>query len=218
MRLYHYLETKWALDNIRRRRLKLSRIDDMNDPYEFACVRSSHQPSQAALDETKRDRCETRGVLCFSRSRNNILMWGHYGDRHKGICLGFDVPDEITRPVTYVGNVTLVGDLESLSDGEKTRIVDLLAGAKYRGWCYEQEVRLHAAREELDEETGIYFGDFGESLRLKEVIAGARFHMSRKPIDEALTGYSEEVKVFKARRSEDKFEIVVDEGGFPPGA
>jgi hypothetical protein len=32
MRLYHYFEIKWALDDIRRHRLKSSKIDEMNDP------------------------------------------------------------------------------------------------------------------------------------------------------------------------------------------
>lgn len=48
MRVYHYLEAKWALDNIRRRQLKLSKIDDMNDPYEWRCVRSRDERSQWA--------------------------------------------------------------------------------------------------------------------------------------------------------------------------
>jgi len=179
VRLYHYLETRWALDNIRRRRLKISKIDDMNDPFEFESVHSDHNPSQAALAKTKRDISETRGLLCFSRSWNNILMWSHYGDRHKGICLGFDVPDEKMRPVTYVDNVVTTGDLESPSNEKRVRVVDLLLGAKYQGWYYEEEVRIHAERRERDEETGLYFADFNETLKLKEVIAGARFHMSR---------------------------------------
>ena len=28
-------------------------------------------------------------------------MWGHYGERHTGICLGFDVPDEMLADVIY---------------------------------------------------------------------------------------------------------------------
>ncbi len=28
-------------------------------------------------------------VCCFSQEKNNILMWSHYANRHKGICLCF---------------------------------------------------------------------------------------------------------------------------------
>jgi hypothetical protein len=97
MRLYHYLEAKWALDDIRRRRLKLSKIDDMNDPFEWKCVRSDHGRSQWALEHTRLESFESYGVSCFSESWNSILMWSHYADRHKGICLGFDVPEERTH-------------------------------------------------------------------------------------------------------------------------
>jgi hypothetical protein len=65
VRLYHYLESKYALDDIRRRRIKFSNIDGVNDPYEWACVFSRHEPSQRALDETRRVQVERRGVLCF---------------------------------------------------------------------------------------------------------------------------------------------------------
>lgn len=214
MRVYHYLEVKWALEDIRRRRLKLSKTDDMNDPYEWRCVRSTHGPSQSVLEKTERDIAEVHGALCFSRSWNNILMWSHYGDRHKGICLGFDVPKKWTNEVRYVGNVQLVGNLRAISRKRKVRLVNRLNWAKYEGWCYEQEVRVKGSRAEVDEETRQYFVNFSERLKLKEVIAGARFPWSKKPIEDALEGYSEDVKIVKARPSSTRFEIIVDERGF----
>jgi len=69
----------------------------------------------------------------------------------------------------------------------------------------------------MDEETGKYFVNFGEHLKLREVIAGARFPMSKRPIEDALKGYSEDVKIVKAGRSAKGFEITVDEKGFDGG-
>jgi len=214
MRVYHYLEAKWALDDIRRRRLKLSKTDDMNDPYEWKCVRSSNKPSQEALERTEKDIAERHGALCFSRSWNNILMWSHYADRHQGVCLGFDIPKKRTKDVKYVGNVQQVGNLQTMSTRRKVQIVNRLNFAKYEGWCYEQEVRVKGSREEKDEETGHYFVNFNEHLKLKEVIAGARFPMSKGPIEDALKGYSEDVKIVNVRPATSKFEVVVDERGF----
>jgi hypothetical protein len=215
MRVYHYLETKWALDDIRRRRLKLSKIDDMNDPYEWECVCSDHEPSQFALDHNRKQTVEEYGVLCFSLSWNDILMWSHYGERHRGICLGFDVPDEQPKEVTYRGEPLVVGNLADAPTVEQLNmVVDLNGYAKYDGWSYEKEVRIHGTRAEMDEETGKYFVKFGEQLKLKEVIAGARFPLSRRPIEEALRGYSEDVKIVKAARSARKFEIILDRRGF----
>jgi hypothetical protein len=180
MRLYHYLETRCALDDIRRRRLKLSTIEDMNDPYEGFSVCSDHEVTQAALEKTQWEFVNKYIALCFSLSPNNILMWSNYGEKHKGICLGFEVFDELTRPVEYIHDVQTVGNMiverrEDFSVEEGTKIVDLQCGAKYDGWCYKQEVRIHLGRNEKDEETGQCFREFSEHLVLKEVIAGVRF-------------------------------------------
>jgi hypothetical protein len=29
-------------------------------------------------------------MLCFSKLRDNILLWSYYGDSHRGIVVGFD--------------------------------------------------------------------------------------------------------------------------------
>lgn len=192
MRLYHYLETRWALDDIRRGRLKLSTIDHMNDPYEGFSVCSDHDVTQAALERTQWEFVNKYVALCFSLSPKNILMWSHYGDKHKGICLGFDVLDELTRPVEYIHDVQIVGNMiverrEDFSIDEGIKIADRLCGAKYDGWCYEQELRVHFGRNEKDDDRGQYFRKFSEHLVLKEVIAGVKFpSSSKKLIQDAL--------------------------------
>jgi hypothetical protein len=49
---------------------------------------------------------ESFGVLCLSERPDDILLWSHYGDSHRGVCLEFDVaahPDVFARlhPVAY---------------------------------------------------------------------------------------------------------------------
>jgi hypothetical protein len=212
MRLYHYLESKWALDDIRRRRIKLSQIDDTNDPFELKCVFSRHNLTQTAIEQTGSGLAESFSAVCFSHDWDSILMWSHYGDRHKGICLGFDVLEEITRPIDYVRQPILVENLIVEEGGDfpikdATNAVNSLLGTKYEGWFYEKEIRVHTERAEIDEETGQYFADFSERVRLAEVIAGARFPLSKKPIVDALEDYSD-VEIYKARAAADKFEIV----------
>lgn len=38
----------------------------------------------------KEDYEEKIGVCCFSLDPKSILMWSHYSDNHKGVCLKFD--------------------------------------------------------------------------------------------------------------------------------
>jgi hypothetical protein len=213
MRVYHYDKVCWALENIKNRRLKLSRIDDMNDSYEWNCVRADDQLQQQALDNNKEWVVETFGVLCFSRSWNNILMWSHYGDRHSGICLGFDVPDNLTRQIKYIGNIWTRRGSKHISKIEQKRIIDDLSYAKFGGWSYEEEVRVHGTRDQVGED-GKRFMPFSKNLKLKEVIAGAKFSESKTLIEQALKGHSGKVKILKAARSIERFEIIVDEHGF----
>lgn len=65
MRLYHYLQAHWALDDIRRRRLKLSKLSDVNDSYEFACVYSADNDSQWDLERTREQIAELHGMQSF---------------------------------------------------------------------------------------------------------------------------------------------------------
>jgi hypothetical protein len=213
MRVYHYLEAHWALDDLRRRRLKISDIHETNDPYEFACVRSEDKRSQRTLDAFARDWVKDYRVHCFSRSWNNILMWSHYGQKHKGICLGFDVPEGCVRDITYVDQVMLIGTLHKAVANENGEILERLIWAKYCAWSYEQEVRLIGRGVNMSQESGMFFVSFGQDLQLKEVIAGSRFSMGRTVIDEALDGYAG-VAVTKAKCSDTGFEVVTDCRGF----
>jgi hypothetical protein len=45
-------------------------------------------------------------LLCFSADWSHPLIWAHYSDKHRGLCLGFEIPSEVakakTRSVTYI--------------------------------------------------------------------------------------------------------------------
>lgn len=40
---------------------------------------------------------EQFGISCFTTKHDNFLMWSHYGDNHRGVCLEFDFSKEIER-------------------------------------------------------------------------------------------------------------------------
>ncbi len=107
-----------------------------------------------------------RGVACFSEVVDNILMWAHYADGHRGFCLEFDTNDEAfskAHPVLYsdlLPTLNLVSVLVKNSDDNLMDIVTTKASL----WAYEKEWRLF--HKEGDKEyglsvnvlTGIYFG------------------------------------------------------------
>ena len=44
---------------------------------------------------------DNTGILSLSSSENNVLMWSHYADEHKGFCIEFEV-DTFTSSISKV--------------------------------------------------------------------------------------------------------------------
>lgn len=86
------------------------------------------------------------GVLSLSERWNSILMWSHYGDFHKGYCIGFE--EEIMRTsgffgkggrVTYTNNLPKI---DPIDDGGKIMTSFYQTHFKAKEWEYEEEYRL----------------------------------------------------------------------------
>lgn len=115
------------------------------------------------LKDVDRD-LKTYGIWSYSRELINPLMWAHYAQGHKGLCLTYELPEEFwnheldvvvgVSAVDYEANpVTdwFVKEArefrENASEGFKRFGVDLiirLLTAKDECWKYEQENRLVA--------------------------------------------------------------------------
>jgi hypothetical protein len=88
------------------------------------------------------------GICCFSKSEDNLLLWSHYGDSHKGICLKFDLSeDKIFEDPTKEENSTI-----SLVEYDKidknlnhksiNKVLTNIVFLKSVHWKYEEEIRL----------------------------------------------------------------------------
>jgi len=210
MRLYHYLQASYALEDIRNRRLKLATLHDLNDPFEWMGVVVAEEEYQKKVHDWHAEILfEHYGMACFSRLRDSILMWSHYGDRHRGICLGFDVHGDMPYEVTYTD------DVAALQRGGYSKTEEFFRrsiATKYRGWSYEQEWRVFEHRSAYSDGS-FSFMPFDENLNLKEVIAGDRCNTSRQEIKEALAEYPQEIDILKADRSPSAFEMIIGELG-----
>jgi len=84
---------------------------------------------------------------------------------------------------------------------------------KFRGWEYEDEIRLLAR---LDGKPGEHsYFHFGNNLALREVIVGVRSSVSKTENAEQLRSYSTAIRIRKARLSRDTFQVVEDPNGVP---
>lgn len=117
-----------------------------------------------------------RGVCCFASTFNNPLLWSHYADHHRGICVGYSVkrhPQPHLHRVVYGGSrvirtstivrAVLKNDQEAKGDLDR----DVLL-RKAGGWKYEREMRLFGQRGLRD--SPLLLSDVTFGLRCPEVL------------------------------------------------
>jgi Protein of unknown function (DUF2971) len=147
-------------------------------------------------------------MLCFSLSWHNPLLWSHYGEKHRGVALGFDLDEQTVREVHYVKQRLIV------KKGSVLELADSLLHTKYIEWQYEEEVRVFANLHDKDPNTGLHFADFGDRLVLCEIILGPLCYITRNDLEDALGKYEGPVKYTKARLAFRSFQVVADQRGF----
>jgi Protein of unknown function (DUF2971) len=211
--LYHFTTAKYALDDLRNRRLKIAQFDDLNDPFELKSVNLCNPLHARAFDGNqhfegyKAEVARHFGVLCFSEDKSDVLQWSHYADRHKGICLGFDVSGGQEK----FGRVTYVIDRLPFPEKLDVDFSWKLLTTKSKDWGYEKEWRVFLELKDSvwNEDAGrmLYFADFGPELVLQEIIFGAASKTPVSDVLQAMGGYPETVRVSRMRLSCDRFEL-----------
>jgi hypothetical protein len=209
MRVYHFLSAANAIDDLRRRHAKLSEIDKLNDPFELWCSAQGNRRIRATLHSWKRDMCQRYGILCFCKRWHNPVLWSHYAESHRGVCLGFEVEGRSLMPVTYVRKRTAL----PLPPTQET--MKQLLFTKYRDWSYEEELRCWFRLEDRDASNGLYFYNFDQEVQLCEVIAGPLCDTPKASFDAALEGYEHPVRIIKTRVAFTTFQIIENRQGFP---
>ena len=209
MRVFHFLNEQYGLDNLHRRRLKIATLNELNDPFELFGVNLANEALRHAFRVMKNDLALKRGLLCFSRSWHNPVLWSHYAGRHTGICLGFDVPDHLLGPVSY-SRKRLVVEAEAFTVPNQLapEILIRFFFTKYSHWRYEDEIRSFVTLEDKDPETKLYFTDFADNLRLAMVIVGAQSSITRATLQAALGDLAPFVETFKARLAFKTFRVI----------
>ncbi|NNU45234.1 DUF2971 domain-containing protein [Ramlibacter montanisoli] len=193
----HWLATK-PFDESQRNALKAIPFDELRS--------NVTQTVRKTLRESVDKFSTTQGVTCFAERPNNLLMWSHYADHHRGFCLEFrtDVPDfGKLRQVTYSDQMPEIDPVRMLIDDEYEEFLSLFC-TKAQDWQYEREWRgWHkeagtAYTYPAEALTGVYFG------------ARASF-TSFEIVALILAGQNEEVGLWEGSRSEDSFSIVFEQ-------
>lgn len=199
MTSYHFVPATYGLENIRKRRLKIATIPDLNDPFELLCVDLSDEELRRRMRSWKLEVGKQFGMLCFSKSWRNPVQWSHYADRHRGLALGFEIDPTLAEDVIY-NEQRSVPEAKRVQAGEADEAtITTFLRTKYAHWHYEQELRVFTRLNKPDPVSGLYFYDFSSDLRLTEVIVGAECEVTRAEISEALAELEGNVSLRKAR-------------------
>lgn len=120
-------------------------------------------------------------LFCTSRTRSSTLMWSHYAQNHKGVCIGLYLPtfyenlDLATCNVHYVDKV--YPPLNILSDNRQEWAVDYYKwiNSKSKIWEYEGEVRscILNIEKKIPLKDGLYYDLSYPKENFDEVIFGA---------------------------------------------
>lgn len=108
-------------------------------------VRSHVSNTQDWLVAAKK-KIEDLGVCSFSSLPDQLLMWAHYADSHKGFCIEYEIglkpsQAEIARPVEYRSKRPSLS-AHALAANEGDADFDPLWLIKSKHWGYEKEWRV----------------------------------------------------------------------------
>lgn len=200
MKLYKYHSINVnLLKSLQKKMNWYSRIDQLNDPYEFYLVDNTGTEVYEAFKKTL---C----VCCFSKNMNSILMWSHYADNHRGVCLEWDCGIEKNKgslfEMEYNNIITIVNDVERTSSGHLSLNVTTngrFMKTKFQTWEHEEEIRMIHIEEDLrlkgkygefpGELTAIHFGRNASIEDIELVKANAK-HLKDVKFDRVDLNYT----------------------------
>ena len=143
-----------------------------------------------------------KGIVSLAERSTCPLMWSHYGDQHRGICIGYSVPERVAETIHKVeyrgGRLVQAGRVAAMLEGDepaRREVDEAVLLRKAGSWHYEREWRLTGPP-----------GLARSPLEMEEIVFGMRCKDSTKyAVIKALEGREHEVKFFEIREVRGKF-------------
>lgn len=142
-------------------------IEDIDSKISFI-IDQTYDIYENYLKELNDKYQSTVYAACFSETNDNILMWSHYAQFHKGICIEYDFSniDYRSRSLLTLSPIKYSNELFDMNKYPKRSPVDkiqLATLSKYDSWKYEKEWRLISFLKEeqifiLDKPTAVILG------------------------------------------------------------
>jgi hypothetical protein len=209
MRVYYMTSTKWGEVILKERRLKLSRFHEANDPFELRLIDTRSRDTRQFVQIVTNYFEKNIGMICLGAAWTSPVMWAHYGEKHSGLCFGFDVEDHLLTKIEYTDDKIQVPFGAHLPKfGLSAELLTKIRKTKAKDWSYEREYRVEAQLTTVDPRTGLFYTDFGPQIQIRELIIGHRCTWNLSKVRGLLTGVSTPVRICKARPAFGRFEMV----------
>ncbi len=150
---------KFTISDLVNNEITLSAPKTFNDPYDILLYSFLDYRKRIILKESNYSiepyikAYETIRIRCFASDKNNFtglknrLMWSHYADEHKGICILYKF-DFRYAVQTYVEQKSITIWIKEIYEDnvvfkdKKKETKQLLLATKHKEWEYENEIRL----------------------------------------------------------------------------
>lgn len=159
---------------------------------------------QDFLRQTYEELIRSVGVYCLTEKNADLLMWSHYSDCHRGLCIELDPTKEGTL-FWEAWKVTYQEDYPTVNIMKPDRPDELRKAhlTKSTHWEYEQEWRIL----KFEDEGGPGYYPFEPEL-LTGVILGALIcKEDRELIEGWVKSYPTKVALYQAKLNERKYQV-----------
>jgi hypothetical protein len=209
MKLYYLTSLPFAISNLVLSRIKISRISELNDPFELKSANLNDPCNRRVLETFKYQTNKSHGLICFSSSWNNPVLWSHYADSHRGVAIGFEVSEKLLFKVSYKNerfDLPMDSVTNQITVDEKT--LHTLLSRKFSDWKYEKEWRYFIPLRDYKIESGLYFEKFSADLNLIEIILGTKCELSITEMQSLTKKLGIPIQVQKARLDSKTYKII----------
>jgi len=211
-RAYYFTSVDYGLSGIALRRLKVARFSDANDLFELLGVRLRDKQVREAVNDFK-NRCnKTTGLLCFSQDWTKPILWSYYAEKHRGVCLGFDLKSDLVRDVKYEEDRAMVNfDKASESFVVDDKLRERLLLVKSIHWKPEDEVRIIVDLSKAKRDGQLYFRLFDSDMVLSRVILGPNCALDPHSVRDLVRVRHPRAIVFRSRAEFGNFKVVFNQ-------
>jgi hypothetical protein len=150
----------------------------------------------------------TVGIYCLSEKKDDLLMWSHYSDCHRGLCLEFNTSTENTLfweafKVIYQDDYPTVNIME-IRKAENFRKALL---TKSSHWAYEQEWRIL----KMKAEGGPGYYDFSSELLTGVIFGALMSDGQKKSVVHRIQTYPTKIALYQAKLNDSRYKLDITE-------